>query len=104
MILQGHPEPTGVAKITSAYNLPSKFIIHTVGPIWNNKSNQNQKEQYKQDLKTSYTSCLDLASEIENIQSLAFCCISTGEFGFPQDLAAKIAFETVLNWCKTTEK
>lgn len=101
MTLQGHPEPTGIAKLTKAYNLPSKFILHTVGPIWNPEANLKQKERFREELKNSYISCLNLATQFKKIQSIAFCCISTGEFGFPQELAAKIAFEAVLDWCKS---
>ena len=87
---QGHEEETGKAKITPAYNLPSKYVIHTVGPIIYNKVTQTDKEL----LKSCYRSCLELAEQ-NNIKSIAFCCVSTGEFHFPNDLAAEIAVETV---------
>lgn len=85
-------EPTGQAKITPAFNLPSKFVIHTVGPIipMNREPNQTEKNL----LASCYESCLNLAKE-KNLHSIAFCCISTGEFHFPNELAAKIAIETV---------
>ena len=87
---QGHDEPTGQAKITPAYNLPCKFVIHTVGPIVSGKLN----EQHCDLLKSCYLSCLKLAEE-NGVDSIAFCCISTGVFGFPQREAAQIAVETV---------
>ena len=85
-------EPTGKAKITPAFNLPSKFVIHTVGPIIpiNREPNQTEKNL----LASCYESCLNLAAE-KNLRSIAFCCISTGEFHFPNKLAAEIAVEVV---------
>lgn len=96
---QGYAEPTGHAKITPAYNLPSKYILHTVGPIINSKL----REQDKQLLASCYRSCLELA-EKNNVESIAFCCISTGVFHFPNDEAAKIAVNTVLDYHKTSGK
>ena len=93
MKAQGHDEPTGSAKITRAYNLPSKFVIHTVGPIVFGKLIDKQRAE----LESSYKSCLELADE-KKLESLAFCCISTGEFHFPNDEAAKIAVKTVKNF------
>lgn len=90
MAMQGHEEPTGKAKITSGYNLPAKHVIHTVGPIVGMEVTEKQKEQ----LKSCYLSCLKLA-EKRGLESIAFCCISTGEFHFPNKLAAQIATETV---------
>ena len=87
---QGHDEPTGQAKITPAYNLPCRYIIHTVGPIVSGKLN----EQHCELLKSCYLSCLKLA-EKNGVDSIAFCCISTGVFGFPKREAAKIAVDTV---------
>ncbi len=87
---QGHAEETGSAKITKAYNLPSKFVIHTVGPIISGRLSKEDCEL----LERCYRSCLQLAIE-ENLNSIAFCCISTGEFHFPNDRAAQIAVETV---------
>ena len=92
---QGHDEPTGQAKITPAYNLPCKFVIHTVGPIVIGKLN----EQHCELLKSCYLSCLKLAEE-NGVDSIAFCCISTGVFGFPQREAAQIAVETVKEYKK----
>lgn len=87
---QGHDEPTGQAKITPAYNLPSKYVLHTVGPIVSGELN----EQHCELLRNCYLSCLKLAEE-NNCRSVAFCCISTGVFGFPQREAAQIAVDTV---------
>ena len=92
---QGHEEETGLAKITSAYNLPCEYVIHTVGPII--QSSVTNKDI--QSLKSCYTSCLELAAKY-NLESIAFCCISTGEFHFPNELAAKIAIETVQEYMK----
>ena len=90
---QGHDEPTGRAKITPAYNLPSKRVIHTVGPIANGRPTALHREQ----LASCYKSCLDAASA-EDLRSVAFCCISTGVFGFPREEAAEIAVRTVREW------
>lgn len=87
---QGHEEKTGAAKITPAYNLPCKYILHTVGPIIRGGLTKKDKEQ----LASCYRSCLKLA-ERNNVQSITFCCISTGEFHFPNDKAAEIAVRTV---------
>ena len=87
---QGYPEPTGQAKITPAFNLPCDYVIHTVGPIVNVPLTQRHKEQ----LASCYRSCLALADE-NQVSSIAFCCISTGVFHFPNEEAAKIAVETV---------
>lgn len=88
---QGHPEPTGSAKITRGYNLPAKFVIHTVGPIIGN-STVTQLEQNQ--LTDCYHSCLRLADDYK-LKSIAFCCISTGEYRFPNQLAAEIATSKV---------
>ena len=91
MLQQGHEEPTGQAKITKAYNLPCKHIIHTVGPIIpNGIPTEFQKEQ----LASCYRSIMACADE-NNLESVAFCCISTGEFRFPNQLAAEIAVRAV---------
>ncbi|MDG4526557.1 protein-ADP-ribose hydrolase [Streptococcus suis] len=90
MKAQGHLEATGQAKITPAYNLSANHVIHTVGPII-------QTEVGPQDealLASSYQKSLELAVE-KGLTSIAFCCISTGEFRFPQKLAAEIAIKTV---------
>lgn len=93
MEAQGHEEPTGHAKITPAYNLPSKHIIHTVGPI----ASGRPTDEHRRQLAQSYTACLDTA-HAHDCLSIAFCCISTGVFGFPQGEAASIAFSTVRAW------
>ena len=90
---QGHEEPTGQAKATSAYNLPAKRVVHTVGPIANGRPTDLHREQ----LASCYASCIDLAAS-EGLHSIAFCCISTGVFGFPQQEAAEIAARTVKEW------
>ena len=90
---QGHPESTGQAKITPGFNLPACYVIHTVGPIiTNHVTTQDQKL-----LAQCYRSCLDLAWS-NHLHSIAFCCISTGEFHFPNALAAQIAIDTVTKW------
>ena len=96
MKAQGHEEPTGTAKITSAYDLPCQYIIHTVGPIVQGRLIEKHCEL----LKSCYQSCLELAV-LNGIKSIAFCCISTGVFGFPQDKAAEIAVQTVREFLLT---
>ena len=91
MLQQGHEEPAGQAKITKAYNLPCKYVIHTVGPIIpNGIPTEFQKEQ----LASCYRSIMACADK-NRLESIAFCCISTGEFRFPNQLAAEIAVKTV---------
>ncbi len=90
MAEQGFPEPAGKAKITSAYNLPSKYILHTVGPIVSGRLRRSDEQA----LESCYRSCFELAVQ-NGVKSIAFCCVSTGEYGFPNDKAAKIAVETV---------
>jgi O-acetyl-ADP-ribose deacetylase (regulator of RNase III) len=87
---QGYAEPTGKAKVTSAYNLPSEYVIHTVGPIVDGRLT----EEHCTLLESCYRSCLEAACE-NGISSVAFCCISTGVFGFPKERAAEIAVKTV---------
>lgn len=87
---QGHEEQTGTAKITKAYNLPCRYILHTVGPIIHGKLKRRDCELLAQ----CYTSCLELAAK-KQLESVAFCCISTGEFHFPNEAAAQIAVQTV---------
>ncbi|MCD7729819.1 MAG: protein-ADP-ribose hydrolase [Clostridia bacterium] len=97
MQAQGHSEPVGIAKITGAYNLPCKYVLHTVGPVVYGKVTQKNKR----DLANCYLSCLELAIE-SGLESLAFCCISTGEFHFPPDMAAGIAVQTVKDFLSRT--
>lgn len=85
-----YEEPTGQAMLTKGYNLPAKYVIHTVGPI----VGYRLTEQLRQDLRHCYESVLKCCLD-NGIRSVAFCCISTGEFHFPNEEAAKIAVETV---------
>jgi O-acetyl-ADP-ribose deacetylase (regulator of RNase III) len=94
---QGHEEANGNAKITSAYNLPSKYVIHTVGPAI--PYGREPDEDEIRELESCYQSCLELADEHE-LKSIAFCSISTGVFNFPKDQASKLAIETVRNYLK----
>lgn len=113
---QGHEEPTGCAKITCAWNLPAKYVIHTVGPIVDGAragnvgndalvrksdglagKNSSPSEKERSLLAQSYESCLRLAAK-RNLTSIAFCCISTGIFGFPQKEAAEVAVGAVRQW------
>lgn len=87
---QGKEEAVGQAKITKAYNLPCKYVLHTVGPTVYGKLDLRQERE----LESCYLSCLKLADE-NGLQSLAFCCISTGEFHFPNERAAQIAINAV---------
>ena len=87
---QGHEEETGKAKITPAFNLPCRYVLHTVGPIIQGWLTKKDREL----LASCYRSCLELA-EKNNLRNIAFCCISTGEFHFPNDKAAQIAIQTV---------
>jgi O-acetyl-ADP-ribose deacetylase (regulator of RNase III) len=91
------PEPTGTAKITRAYHLPSRYVLHTVGPIFAGDPARVPPEQ-SDALASCYRACLDLASALPAIRSLAFCCISTGVFGFPAEAAAGVAIDTVSRW------
>ena len=93
-MMHGTEEPTGSARITSGFNLPAKYVIHTVGPIVTTPRPFRQQESQ---LASCYTSCLDLAHKY-GLASIAFCCISTGEFRFPNDLACEIAVSTVRSW------
>lgn len=87
---QGQEEAPGRAKLTPAFNLPSRYILHTVGPCPRGVPSANDKRL----LAVCYRACLSLAEEY-GLSSVAFCCISTGEFGFPRDEAAEIAVRTV---------
>jgi O-acetyl-ADP-ribose deacetylase (regulator of RNase III) len=93
---QGSPEPTGRAKITLAYNLPCKYILHTVGPIICGQVHNGDRKL----LASCYRSCLELACR-NAVKSIVFCCISTGEFHFPNEEAARIAIYTVSDFLKT---
>lgn len=87
---QGYEEPTGKAKITPAFNLPCKYVIHTVGPIIQGLLTKKSIDL----LASCYRTCLELADSYQ-LQNIAFCCISTGEFHFPNETAAKIAIQSV---------
>ena len=95
---QGHEEPSGSAKITPGFNLPANYVLHTVGPI----VMEVLTRQDCSTLASCYRSCLDLANQ-HGLASVAFCCISTGVFGFPQQEAAAIAVDTVLDWLDNHE-
>ena len=90
---QGYEEPTGRAKITPAFNLPCKYVLHTVGPIVQGHLTKEHEEL----LASCYRSCLELADE-NDVKSVAFCCISTGVFMFPNERAAEIAVQTVRDY------
>ena len=94
---RNYQEPTGHAMITPGYNLPAKYILHTVGPIVQGRLTKEHEHL----LASCYTSCLNLAAE-NNLESIAFCCISTGVFMFPNQRAAEIAVKTVRNWFDET--
>ena len=95
MRVQGCPEPAGRAKLTKGYNLPARYVIHTVGPIVRDRVTGRDREE----LASCYRSCLDLAAK-HGLESVAFCCISTGEFHFPNREAAGIAVGTVLDFLR----
>lgn len=87
---QGHPEPNGQAKLTRGYNLPARYVLHTVGPIINERVTRRDCDE----LASCYRSCMELAEQ-HGLSNIAFCCISTGEFHFPNREAAKIATNTI---------
>lgn len=95
MQAQGHPEPNGRAKLTKGYNLPARYVLHTVGPIVQGRVTGRDREE----LASCYRSCLELAAE-HGLESVAFCCISTGEFHFPNQQAAEIAVKTVTDFLR----
>jgi len=83
--------PQGDARITSAYDMPSKYIIHTVGPVWTVKDSPGIKRLM---LRSCYHSCLSMA-ENQGLKSIAFPCISTGAYCFPKDIAAEVAIDAI---------
>ena len=93
---QGHDEPAGQAKITPGFNLPARYVLHTIGPI----VMEGLTREDCTTLAQCYRSCLDLAAQ-NQLARVAFCCISTGVFGFPQQEAAAIAVDTVIEWFDT---
>lgn len=96
MAAQGHPEPNGRAKCTRGYNLPAKYVLHTVGPRIRGRVERRDREE----LASCYRACLELAAA-RGLESVAFCCISTGEFRFPHAEAAAIAVQTVADFMQT---
>lgn len=91
---QLHGCETGQAKLTKGYNLPAKFVIHTVGPVYSGATSDNNL------LSDCYINSLELAKK-NGLHSIAFPAISTGAYGFPMEKAAKIAFATVKNWLES---
>ena len=92
-VMRGGEEPNGRVKVTKAYNLPSRYIFHTVGPIVYG----GVTEQNRRDLESCYLTCLNVAAEMK-LKTLAFCCISTGEYRYPKDEACRLAVQTVKKW------
>lgn len=88
---QGHEEPTARVKVTPAFNLPSSYVFHTVGPVVPSHKPGPREELL---LRRCYTSCLEEATS-RGLDTLAFCCISTGVFGYPQEAAARVAIDAV---------
>ena len=96
--MKGKTLPNGEVLLTNAYNLPSKYIIQTVGP----KVNRTPTEQDKIDLRNCYFNSLELCKE-KGLKTIAFPCISTGLYGFPQDEASKIAIKTIIDYIKNNK-
>jgi len=94
MVMQGYPEPAGHAKATRGYNLPSRFVLHTVGPIVQGLLN----DEHEGSLAACYRACLDLAVRLPEVRTIAFCAISTGVFGYPKQAASRVALRTVTEW------
>ncbi|QNP69900.1 macro domain-containing protein [Streptomyces roseirectus] len=91
---QGAPEPTGVAKVTRAYHLPTRYVLHTVGPVVQGRPAPSDARA----LASSYRACLDLAAELDDVRTVGLCAVSTGVFGYPKDEAAPLAVHTVTEW------
>lgn len=98
-IMRGRKAENGEVIVTGAYNLPSRFIFHTVGPVVSG----NVTEENKADLRKCYFNCLEKAAEM-NLESIAFCCISTGVFGYPQEMAAALAVDTVKGYLRRSKR
>jgi len=94
MALQGGFEETGTAKITRGYHLPARYVLHTVGPVVDGPL----RPPHERALAASYRACLDLAAEVDDLRTIAFCGISTGVFGYPRTPAAHTALDTVADW------
>ena len=92
-----YEQPTAVPMLTGGYNLPAKHVIHVVGPIVQGRLS----EEHEQLLSRCYRNCLEMADE-NHLESIAFCCISTGVFMFPNKRAAEIAVETVRKYLEET--
>ena len=97
MQAQGYPEPNGRAKQTGGYNLPARYVLHTVGPIIHGRVTRQDRAE----LASCYHACLELAAE-HGLSSVAFCCISTGEFHFPNREAAEIAVDTIREFLRSS--
>jgi O-acetyl-ADP-ribose deacetylase (regulator of RNase III) len=97
MAKQGHEEPTGQVKVTLGYNLPSRYIFHTVGPV----ADDPLSDQNRADLCSCYLACLKEAQR-RQLTSLVFCSLSTGVYGFPIEQASRIAVDTVRSFLKTS--
>lgn len=95
---QGSEEPAGTAKLTPGYNLPARYVLHTVGPIVQGRVTGRDRET----LASCYRSCLELAAA-HGLKSVAFCCISTGEFHFPPSEAAEIAVSAVRQFLRLND-
>ena len=93
---QSYVQPTAIPLLTDGYNLPAKKVVHIVGPVVTGSLTQ----KHKTELAACYTNTLDLCMR-EGLKSLAFCCISTGVFHFPNEEAAEIAVNTVRGWQET---
>lgn len=98
-IMKGGVEPTGKVKVTPAYNLPSKYVFHTVGPIVSGVVTDKNRA----DLRSCYLSCLEQAGKM-SLNTIAFCCLSTGVYAFPKREACKIALSTVREWKAKNDK
>ena len=98
MQAQGHEEPTGRVKITPGFNLPAKYVLHTVGPIVDGEVTAEDEAL----LASCYRSCLELAAQ-NGLRSVAFCCISTGVFRFPPERAAEIAIQTIKEYLRQND-
>ena len=96
---QGHDEPTGRVKVTPGFNLPCRYVLHTVGPIVPNRS---PLPRHASQLRSCYRSCLEAATNL-GCETLAVCCLSTGIFGYPPHEAARIALEEVTQHLADTD-
>jgi O-acetyl-ADP-ribose deacetylase (regulator of RNase III) len=93
-VTRGHAEPVGTAKATRAHALPSRFVLHTVGP----QVPGALHDGHTADLASCYRSCLGVAARLPDVRTVAFCGISTGEYGYPKREAARVAIATVAEW------